>query len=203
MENQDIKTEEQTAQTTELGNGHTNPIETYAERLRAYFKSEGLSEDLADSVAGEQYWLEEQHNSLMDVVAGAPIFEGEFVLRRLEKGKVHGGTFGNGGRECSCLLGTMATAHNLVTKTHTYDGGEYLGYELADKLDINHRPAQSLFGGIYPGETPVNNPKARVAHQYITELLMSNRAALGREERAALRKLQRAVGRDIVPRDAE
>jgi hypothetical protein len=88
----------------------------------------------------------------------------------------------------------MATAANFVEKKN-YDGGRPLGMELYNSyLGVDHYPAQDLFGGIDVGDKPSNSASAALADQYITELLMSNRAELGREERAAMRKLERAFG---------
>lgn len=143
--------------------------------------------------ASSQRSLEAQHESLMDTIAASPLYEAEFVLHRLERGKVHGGTFGSGNKGCSCLLGTMQSAANYVNKIPHYSriDGEDLGQKLTD-LNIYHRPAQDLFGGIGVGDKPSNNLSAALAHQFITELLMSNRAELGREERAAYAQLRKA-----------
>ena len=147
--------------------------------------------------ASDQEDLESQHNSLMDTIAAAPLYEGEFVLRRLRRGKVDGSTFGDGGRTCSCLLGTMATAANQVEKKHYFDG-EDLGIELMERQAVYHGDAQELFAGINVGDKPSTSASAAIADQFITELLMSNRAELAREERAAIRKLERAFGQDRI-----
>lgn len=164
------------------------PEKTFFEKVNE--AEDGRDNDLC-AIDAEDFAA--QHESLMDVVAAAPIFEGEFVLGRLRRGKVDGGTFGEGDRKCSCLLGTMATACNAVTGEKKYNGGDVLADEMAD-LGVQHRDAQALFGGINIGSRPSNSKSAAVADQFITELLMSNRAALGREERVALRKLARAMG---------
>jgi hypothetical protein len=142
--------------------------------------------------ATDQGTLEDQHASLMDTIAAAPLYEAVFVLRRLRAGKVDGSTFGDGGRRCSCLLGTMATAANIVEGERVYRGGEFLGDELSDK-GARHLPAQNLFYAIESGDKTSTSMSAALADQFITELLMSNCATLGREERATARRLERAL----------
>jgi hypothetical protein len=198
-----------------LSNGHTNPmsecracigqgfarhqlpeppveLNTFRGAVVAWAQAKGFYDTCLNSY--DQTDLEYQHNSLVDVIAAAPLYEGEFVLARLRRGKVDGSTFGDGGRSCSCLLGTMATAANAVEKKG-YEDGASLGYELSEMYGIEHFYAQDLFGPIDVGDKPSNCLSAALADQYITELLMSNRATLGREERAATRKLVRAFSR--------
>jgi uncharacterized protein YjbI with pentapeptide repeats len=69
--------------------------------------------------------------------AGA--LEAQHLIAKLKAGQIDGSTYGKGGTECACLVGTIAQPRGVA----------------GDKLDHNSdRPAERWFMMINPGDTP-------------------------------------------------
>src|SRR5580700_10222822 len=71
------------------------------------------------------------------------------LISALQEGRVDGSTYSG---ECSCLVGTIATAQGLDVDSD----------EFKIKKDSS-RPAERFFLGIRKGDTPENNPLSKIA----------------------------------------
>ena len=103
-------------------------------------------------------------NDIIAILSSAPR-EVPALIDALKTGRVDGSTYSG---ECSCLVGTIATAR----------GVGFDSLEDAIKPDSS-RPAERFFMGIKKGDTPETNQVSALAHQWATEWLDTMRAAFG------------------------
>jgi hypothetical protein len=75
------------------------------------------------------------------------------------EGRINGSTYLG---DCSCLAGTLARARGVCV-----DSGGRIGSFCVDA----YSPRERWFFGIRPGDTPANNPVARIALEWVDEAI--------------------------------
>ena len=89
------------------------------------------------------------------------------LISALQEGRVDGSTYSG---ECSCLVGTIATAQGLDVDSD----------EFKIKKDSS-RPAERFFLGIRKGDTPENNPLSKIALGWAKDWLAKSAPLQGTE----------------------
>lgn len=84
------------------------------------------------------------------VLSSAPA-EAVAVRDALAAGRVDGSTYSG---ECSCLVGTIATARKCAVESLYRDSS---------------RPAERFFMSILPGHTPENSQYCKLAHEWVSD----------------------------------
>ena len=109
-------------------------------------------------------YLSPIRNDIIAILSSAP-HEVPALIEALAAGRVDGSTYSG---ECSCLVGTIATARGVNVDS----------LESGLKPDSS-RPAERFFMGIKKGDTPETNQVSALAHQWATEWLDTMQAAFG------------------------